>query len=670
MAKNYTYPRVAISSTAKVHSSVQPAVADTTVMFVPLVTEKGPDREIVRIHSLSEFIGTFGNLTYERNGQQALNVYNWLRNGGTCYVYRIAGHRQENGEDRQTKAIITGEEKSIWSSNVTYKNDYIFDDFTLDDLSANIENATYFIDKKSQRVLYFVPDNDVDATNEDRIIYVPAPAGFDKTKPAAGNYYFIADGVKNVDGLVVPAGKDEPIVVKNAFFVVDKDDTAATAAVALYWTEKNTATDVPEVFGHAKYFGEYYNNLSVNVKILNVTKNAETKEIENVSFNLTVLESVKVSAVQTAVTTVESFPRRNLNNYKAALVSSDYIGIDFDITDSILAKAAAGETNFTYYFSDADDAGIVSDIAYTADGELDANNSALSLFWADTSEYGPSIVLGNSVETPIDIMFDAGYPVDIKKAMMNFINNNNDSSARNDIVGIFDTYELGVDKHGKIGYLQSPRFHDWSEYNDGTCVATNIALYEQYFLVSDELMTGQNIYVTPTYFLAKLISYNDMNYGIQFPTAGIRRGILDDAEAIFSNPTADEKEAMFTSRINYAEKTPREYAFMNQRTHDNSSEESYTALSFLNNIRVLEKMKKDLERLGRSYLFEFNDSITLANLSAILNKYVTNWIANRTLASGVVTVAKNPWSDEAVDVTLTIKFNGTIEVISVDITIE
>jgi hypothetical protein len=47
-----------------------------------------------------------------------------------------------------------------------------------------------------------------------------------------------------------------------------------------------------------------------------------------------------------------------------------------------------------------------------------------------------------------------------------------------------------------------------------------------------------------------------------------------------------------------------------------------------------------------------------------------NWIANRTLASGVVTVAKNPWSDEAVDVNLTIKFNGTIEVISVDITIE
>ena len=61
MAKNYTYPRVAISSTAKLHSSVQPPVADTTVMFLPVSTEKGPAKEIVRIHSLPEFIGKFGN---------------------------------------------------------------------------------------------------------------------------------------------------------------------------------------------------------------------------------------------------------------------------------------------------------------------------------------------------------------------------------------------------------------------------------------------------------------------------------------------------------------------------------------------------------------------------------------------------------------------------------
>ena len=37
-------------------------------------------------------------------------------------------------------------------------------------------------------------------------------------------------------------------------------------------------------------------------------------------------------------------------------------------------------------------------------------------------------------------------------------------------------------------------------------------------------------------------------------------------------------------------------------------------------------------------------------MSNVLNKYITSWVANRTLSSGVVTVSKNPYSDEAVDV--------------------
>jgi hypothetical protein len=57
-------------------------------------------------------------------------------------------------------------------------------------------------------------------------------------------------------------------------------------------------------------------------------------------------------------------------------------------------------------------------------------------------------------------------------------------------------------------------------------------------------------------------------------------------------------------------------------------------------------------------------------MSNVLNRYLNNWISNRTLSYAEAMVNKNPYSDEAVDVTLVIKFTGTIEVISVDITIE
>ena len=53
-----------------------------------------------------------------------------------------------------------------------------------------------------------------------------------------------------------------------------------------------------------------------------------------------------------------------------------------------------------------------------------------------------------------------------------------------------------------------------------------------------------------------------------------------------------------------------------------------------------------------------------------INKYISEFVANRTLSYAMVDVQKNPYSEEAIDVTLNIKFTGTIEVISVALTIE
>jgi hypothetical protein len=85
---------------------------------------------------------------------------------------------------------------------------------------------------------------------------------------------------------------------------------------------------------------------------------------------------------------------------------------------------------------------------------------------------------------------------------------------------------------------------------------------------------------------------------------------------------------------------------------------------------VLERMKKDLERIGRTYLHEFNDAVTIANMTTALNKYVNNWISNRTLSLGIVEVVQNEVSENALDINLNIRFTNTIEVINVSIVIE
>jgi hypothetical protein len=79
---------------------------------------------------------------------------------------------------------------------------------------------------------------------------------------------------------------------------------------------------------------------------------------------------------------------------------------------------------------------------------------------------------------------------------------------------------------------------------------------------------------------------------------------------------------------------------------------------------------KELERLGREYLFEYNDAITLANLRKSLNSYVQDYIVNNTLSYASVNVEKDPTSPETLNIQLNVKFVGTIEVIKIDLTVE
>lgn len=541
MSKSYSYPRVDIAT--KVLSRYNPVIAqDTTTLFVPFVSDMGPENVIVRIHSLDEFINKFGKLSYEKNGLVAYNIYNWLSNGGTVYAYRLFQNGEESGSG------------------------------------------------------------------------------------------------------------------KNASFALYTDENKPKKATAYTMEGSEKKTNIPFA---AKYCGEYYNNISL--EITKVSKSALT-------FNILYTDTITNKS-----TVLERFVKRTTSNWEAALSSSEYI--------SYLPEE--GNDNNKYinglYTNESfkDDTTLV--IKFEGATECHNQDKLTRYFWKyleakkpdnsnKTIKINAANVLGNPLETPVELILDAGYDEDTKVAMMNFIADSSADAVRTDIVGIFDCY-TGFNK------LKKPTLVSLSKYKE----ATNISVYEQYFTISDGIFCDRDIYVTPTYFLSKLISYNDMQYGPQFPTAGLNRGVLEDAIAIHAdinsmdnaNPTPDDKEQLFKARVNYAEKTPREYSFECQRTYDGSGkdETKFTALSFLNNIRCLQRMKHELVRLGRSYLFEFNDSITLSKMSSVLNKYMNEWVSNRTLNYAYVNVQKNPNSDEAVDVTMDIRFTGTIEVISVEITI-
>jgi hypothetical protein len=260
--------------------------------------------------------------------------------------------------------------------------------------------------------------------------------------------------------------------------------------------------------------------------------------------------------------------------------------------------------------------------------------------------------LANKLEYPVDLILDAGLKQSTKQAIVDFTKQESDTSLRPDIIAIFDQYDFSSSfEKGEDTSVSSTSF--------------NHAVYTQKITVSD-VISGRDIWVTPTYFLASLIPANDRIYGIQWPTAGLTRGILRGIKGLNLNPTEVEKQNFYQNKINYIEKDSRGSYFMSQLTQESRD----TALKFLNNARATLKISRELETIGREYLFDFNDSTTLANMRNALNRYLNNWIQNRTLSLGIVEVAKNEFSDERVDVTMNIRFTGTIEIISIDITIE
>jgi hypothetical protein len=311
---------------------------------------------------------------------------------------------------------------------------------------------------------------------------------------------------------------------------------------------------------------------------------------------------------------------------------------------SFIVGAVSSVTNTTFVITVASKSG--SATAVTSWTILEVSKLAVS-------EEGNSLgyeAIGNKLEFPIDLILDAGFSEITKQAIATFTAES--TGDRGDIAVIFDQVE----------FYSNSIFGAAAEV---TTTSVNHAVYTQKLVVND-VLAGKDIYVSPTYFLASLIPVNDRIYGIQWPTAGLNRGVLTGVKSIDVNPTEEQKQAFFEEGINYIEKDSRGFKFMSQRTR----EDDETALRFLNNIRVVNRMVRDLENLGRDYLFEFNDSATLTNLRNALNRYVNEWIQNRTLSLGTVDVQKNATSDERVDVTLNIRFTGTIEIISIDIVIE
>ena len=245
------------------------------------------------------------------------------------------------------------------------------------------------------------------------------------------------------------------------------------------------------------------------------------------------------------------------------------------------------------------------------DGDLSTDDSSLKtqttkdlLIKAYTGMIDPDLT--NEKLFPIDLVIDANYDKNVKDAIIDLV-----SQIRRDFPAILDTgFTANVEQ--AIDYRENKLMAD-------TFFAS---IFTQDLTVYDEY-TGRDIRVTSPYFLASKIPTHDDSFGVQYPFVGPKRGGISGFESISWIPNETEKERLYKRQVNYIEKDTVQTRFNSQLTTQTQN----SALSNINNVRVLLKMQRKAKAIADKYQFEFFDELIPA-LQSELNNELSKWVSN------------------------------------------
>lgn len=451
--------------------------------------------------------------------------------------------------------------------------------------------------------------------------------------------------------------------------------------------------------------GSLYNNLK-----LSFYRKSSTSSIYKLFLGEAVIENQEISGYYDLI---------GINN---SISDNIYIDMDFDINNDVwhtyfehmsqLLASASGEYIYNQYFSQGDNGGYTVKITKAGVESLYANKlttienplaigSQISLsFYNGTDMYIDRVdpekldetiqsltiysalksentrkLLMNTLEYPIDIFFDAGYSAKAKKAIYEAFCSipTSEDFIRSDVNVILDSFFIN-DRMGNPTRVIHSTAEDYvsgsqliGDFLPRTSNTKNLSVYEQYFKIA---LNNTQIVVSPTYFLSKNIAYYDISlgYGTHAPIAGMKRGLIENYKYINKQYLPDSAQELFESDVNYATVYRNGTAFMSQRTREDDSQN--TALQFFNNSFTTNRIVKELERIARAYLFEYNDAVSISNLRKALNQYIGRHVSDRVLTYAMLDVQRDIYNSEQINIVLNIKFNNSVEVIEVNLVIE
>lgn len=299
--------------------------------------------------------------------------------------------------------------------------------------------------------------------------------------------------------------------------------------------------------------------------------------------------------------TINVFPERNLTGATQGWSGSGITNFDVDsaVTYEVRKSYASMATPFTSSEPIPLRKGSDGSL-YDAAGDLDTAMAETLLEQAYSGLLSSPDYGGGYVDEILDpesiyfsLVYDAGYPSDVKTAIVTLCR------TRRDCVCILDN---GDNNSVEMALDSRQQKHLYNTYF--------AAIYECFNKVSD-VFTGADVWFSPIYHMSYIIPRNDNVAELWFAPAGFNRGSIDSIKELRFNPRLGQRDQMYLKQLNPIVRFSQGYTVWGQLT----SQAKASALQDLNIVRMVLYIKRAVEQFCRFFIFEQNDPITWGQVS-------------------------------------------------------
>ena len=305
---------------------------------------------------------------------------------------------------------------------------------------------------------------------------------------------------------------------------------------------------------------------------------------------------------------VNIFPNRNITGATQGWSGTGLA--NFEVDSIITYEIKKSNVNMAVPFASSDPVPLrkgSDGSLFDAAGDLDTSVAETILEQAysgilSSPEYGGGYVdeILDEESTYFSLVYDAGYPSDVKTAIVTLCR------TRRDCVSIIDN---GDNTSVEMALDSRSQKHLYNSYFT--------AIYESYNKVSD-VFTGVDVWFSPVYHMSYIIPRNDNVAELWFAPAGFNRGTIDSIKELRYNPRLGQRDQMYLKQLNPIVRFAQGYTVWGQLT----SQAKASALQDLNIVRLILYVKRAIEQFCRFFIFEQNDPITWGLVSGSIVEFL------------------------------------------------